>query len=84
MSQREEPRIVLRDPAGLADRTVQHPGQPGQYLDERGSWEQADQSANWRRVGDADLRVYDLIEPTTGCGRRSWGTRGIAAAAPGR
>jgi len=66
MSQREDPRIVLRDPVGVADRTVEHNGQPGQYLDERGTWEQTDESANWRRAGDAGLRVYDLVEPTTG------------------
>ena len=66
MSQREDPRIVLRDPVGVADRIVEHPGQPGQYLDERGSWEQVDESASGRRDGDAELRVYDLVEPATG------------------
>jgi hypothetical protein len=66
MSQGDDPRIVLRDPVGVADRTVEHPGQPEQYVDERGTWEQTDATANWRREGDADLRVYDLVEPTTG------------------
>ena len=66
MSQREDPRIILRDPVGVADQTVDHPGQPGQYVDEHGTWEQTDRSANWRRIGHADLRVYDLVEPTTG------------------
>lgn len=66
MSHGDDPRVVLRDPVGVADQTVEHPDQPGQYVDERGTWEQTDRSANWRRVGDADLRVYDLVEPTTG------------------
>ena len=66
MRQDDDPRIVLRDPVGVADRIVEHPDQPGQYVDERGNWDQTDQSTNWQRVGDVDLRVYDLIEPTTG------------------
>jgi hypothetical protein len=66
MTQGDDPRIVLRDPVGVADRIVEHSGQPEQYIDERGNWEQTDQSANWQRVGSADLRVYDLVEPTTG------------------
>jgi hypothetical protein len=66
MNQGDDVRIVLRDPVGVADRVVEHPGQPEQYVDEHGNWEQTDQSANWRRVGDVDLRVYDLVEPTTG------------------
>jgi hypothetical protein len=66
MSHGEDPRIILRDPVGVADQIIEHPGQRGQYVDERGTWEQTDPSANWRRVGDADLRVYDLTEPTTG------------------
>ena len=66
MSQGDDPRIVLRDPIGVTDQTVMHPDQPGEYVDERGTWRQTDSSANWRRVGGADLRVYDLIEPTTG------------------
>jgi hypothetical protein len=66
MSEGDDPRIVLRDPIGVADQTVEHPDQPGQYVDERGTWEQTDPSTNWRQVGDARLRVYDLIEPTTG------------------
>jgi hypothetical protein len=66
MSHGDDPRIVLRDPVGVADVTVEHPGQPGQYVDERGTWEQTDRSANWRPVDGTDLRVYDLVEPTTG------------------
>jgi hypothetical protein len=66
MSEGDDSRIVLRDPTGVADRTVEHPGQPGQYVDERGTWEQTDRSANWRQAGQVRLRVYDLIEPTTG------------------
>ena len=66
MSHGDDSRIVLRDPVGVADQTVEHPGQPEQYVDERGTWAQTDQAANWRRVGEADLRVYDLVEPTTG------------------
>jgi hypothetical protein len=66
MSQGDDPRIVLRDPVGIADQVVEHPGQPGQYVDQQGNWEQTDPSANWRHVGDANLRVYDLVEPTTG------------------
>jgi hypothetical protein len=50
----------------VADQTVEHPGQPEQYVDQRGTWEQTDRDANWRRVGGAELRVYDLVEPTTG------------------
>jgi len=64
MSQ-DDPRIVLRDPAGFADQTVDHPSQPEQYVDGRGTWEQTDPSTNWRRVGEVDLRVYDLVEPIT-------------------
>lgn len=66
MTQGDDPRIVLRDPVGVADRIVEHAGQPEQYVDERGNWEQTDRSTNWKRVGDVDLRVYDLVEPTTG------------------
>jgi hypothetical protein len=66
MSQGDDSRIVLRDPIGVADRIVEHPDQPEQYVDERGNWEQTDQLTNWKRIGDVDLRVYDLIEPTTG------------------
>ena len=66
MSQNDDPRRVLRDPVGVADRIVEHPGQLGQYVDERGNWDQTDQATNWQRVGDVDLRIYDLIEPTTG------------------
>lgn len=66
MSQDDDPRIVLRDPVGFDDQIVEHPGQPGQYVNERGIWEQTDRSTNWRRVGNAHLRVYDLVEPTTG------------------
>ena len=66
MRQGDDPRIVLRDPVGVADRIVSRPDQPGQYVDERGNWEQTDQSANWQRVEEVELRVYDLIEPTTG------------------
>jgi hypothetical protein len=66
MSQGDDPRIVLRDPVGIADQVVEHPSQPGQYVDQQGNWEQTDPSANWRHVGDANLRVYDLVEPTTG------------------
>jgi len=66
MSQDHDPRIVLRDPIGVADQIVEHAGQPEEYVDERGNWAQTDQSANWRLVDDAQLRVYDLIEPTTG------------------
>jgi hypothetical protein len=66
MSQDHDPRIVLRDPIGVADQIVEHAGQPAEYVDERGNWSQTDQSANWRLVGGAHLRVYDLIEPTTG------------------
>jgi hypothetical protein len=66
MSMSDDPRIVLRDPVGVSDQVVEHPGQPGQYVDQRGNWEQTDPSSNWRRVGDANLRVYDLVEPTTG------------------
>lgn len=66
MSHDDDPRIVLRDPVGVADQIVAHPGQPGQYTDDRGTWEQTDQSVNWRHVDDAHLRVYDLIEPATG------------------
>jgi hypothetical protein len=62
----DDPRIVLRDPVGLADQVVEHPGQPRQYVDERGTWAQTDPLANWRRFDDADLRIYDLVEPTTG------------------
>ncbi|HEY5353382.1 MAG TPA: hypothetical protein VIK57_13090 [Streptosporangiaceae bacterium] len=66
MSHGDDSRIVLRDPVSVADQTVEHPAQPEQYVDERGTWEQTDPSANWRRVGHPDLRVYDLVEPTTG------------------
>jgi hypothetical protein len=66
MSQGDDPRIILRDPIGVADQTVEHPDQPGEYVDERGNWQQTDESANWQQVGGTDLRVYDLIEPTTG------------------
>jgi hypothetical protein len=66
MSQGDDPRIVLRDPVGVADQVVEHPGQPGEYVDERGNWAHTDAAANWRRVGGANLRIYDLIEPTTG------------------
>lgn len=66
MEQGDDSRIVLRDPVGVADRVVEHPDQPAGYVDERGNWEQTDQSANWQQVGEADLRVYDLVEPTTG------------------
>lgn len=66
MSPDDDPRIVLRDPVGVADQIVEHPGQPGQYTDDRGTWEQTDRSVNWRPVDDAHLRVYDLVEPTTG------------------
>jgi hypothetical protein len=65
MSQADDPRIILRDPTGVADQVVEHRGQPGQYVDQRGNWEHTDQ-ANWKHVDGADLRVYDLIEPTTG------------------
>ncbi len=66
MTDDEDPRIILRDPVGVADQTVEHPGQPGQYVDQRGTWEQTDRHANWCRVGGAELRVYDLVEPMTG------------------
>jgi hypothetical protein len=66
MSRDNDPRIVLRDPIGVADQIVEHAGQPGEYVDERGNWAQTDRSANWQQVDDAQLRVYDLIEPTTG------------------
>jgi hypothetical protein len=66
MSRDDEPRILLRDPIGVADKIVEHAGQPEEYVDERGNWRQTDRSANWQQVGDAHLRVYDLIEPTTG------------------
>jgi hypothetical protein len=66
MSSDPDPRIVLRDPIGVADQVVDHAGQPAEYVDERGNWAQTDQSANWRDVDGARLRVYDLIEPTTG------------------
>lgn len=58
-------RIVLRDPRGT-DRIVEHLGQPQQYADGRGKWEQTDRATNWRRVGGVDLRVYDLVEPMIG------------------
>jgi hypothetical protein len=66
MTAGEDLRIILRDPVGVADQTVEHPGQPEQYVDQRGTWEQTDRDANWRRVGGAELRIYDLVEPTTG------------------
>lgn len=65
MAQGDDPRIVLRDPVDVADRIVEHPEQPAQYVDDRGNWEQTDQS-NWQQVDGARLRVYDLVEPTTG------------------
>jgi hypothetical protein len=65
MAQGDDPRIVLRDPIGVADQIVEYPDQPAQYVDERGTWEQTDKS-NWQPVGNAHLRVYDLVEPTTG------------------
>jgi hypothetical protein len=66
MSDDDDSRIVLRDPVGVADQIVEHAAQPEEYVDERGNWAQTDRSANWRQVGRAHLRVYDLIEPTTG------------------
>jgi hypothetical protein len=66
MAQGDDPRIVLRDPVGVADRIVEYSDQPAQYVDEHGTWEQTDRSTNWRQVGNAHLRVYDLVEPTTG------------------
>lgn len=66
MSQSVDSRIVLRDPVGVADQVVEHPSQPGQYVDERGNWAHTDSAANWRRVDDANLRIYGLVEPTTG------------------
>jgi hypothetical protein len=66
MSESGDPRIVLRDLVGVADRVIEHPGQPPEYVDERGNWAHTDSAANWRRVDDANLRIYDLVEPTTG------------------
>jgi hypothetical protein len=66
MSESGDPRIVLRDPVGVADRVIDHPGQPREYVDERGKWAHTDSAANWRRVDDANLRIYDVVEPTTG------------------
>jgi hypothetical protein len=66
VAQGDDPRIVLRDPVGFADKYVLYPDQPAQYVDERGTWEQTDRANNWRMVGNAHLRVYDLVEPTTG------------------
>jgi hypothetical protein len=65
-NQDKDLRIVLRDPVGVQDNLVEHPGQPEQYFDERGNCEQTDRSTNWRRAGGADLRLYDLVEPTAG------------------
>jgi sugar (pentulose or hexulose) kinase len=66
MSESGDPRIVLRDLVGVADRVIEHPGQPPEYVDEQGNWAHTDPAANWRRVDDANLRIYDLVEPTTG------------------
>jgi len=66
MSHGNDPRIVLRDPAGFHYQIVEHPDQPAKYVDDRGTWEQTDQSTNWRQVDNADLRVYDLVESATG------------------
>jgi len=65
LGQGDDPRIVLRDPAGVHDQTVEHPGQPRPYLDKIGTWEQVDQATNWRQVGNAHLRVYDLVASST-------------------
>jgi hypothetical protein len=66
MSQGDDLRIVLRDPVGFSDRIVEHPDQPGEYVDDHGTWEQTDPSASWRLVDGSHLRVYDLVEPMTG------------------
>jgi len=66
MNQGDDPRIVLRDPTGFDDQIVEHSDQPGEYVDNRGTWEQTDRSTNWRRAGNTKLRVYDLVKPTTG------------------
>ena len=58
--------MILRDPVGVADQTVDHPGQPGSTWAEPGPWEQAGGPANWHRVGDAGPRACDLAEPATG------------------
>lgn len=66
VSENDDPRIVLRNPAiGAADTIVSHPGQPEPYINEQGTWEQTDRSTNWHWVGYAHLRVYDLIAPAT-------------------
>lgn len=66
LGQDDDPRIILRDPVGTNDRIVKHLGQPAPYEDEVGRWEHVDQNTNWRQVGNAVLRVYDLVVPSPG------------------
>lgn len=69
----EDPHIILRGVDGVDDLTVDHPGQPADYVHADGTvwtWRE-----RWRVVGGArerggvvgavHLRVYDLVTRST-------------------
>jgi hypothetical protein len=60
---RTEPRIVLRgrEVGEENDVTVDHPGQPADYVHKDGTvWRHQDDQA-YRNVDGVHLRVYDLL-----------------------